>query len=163
MTTPELIEFVKSEIARGLSREIIENKLKEQGWSDLDIIEVYNIINIEVVKTPQSDLPLASTLNQDISLPESVNEMAGAVNLTQQPSLEPLSVGKSRRILKLIIIILIILVFVIGAALAYGSGYFMRADKLFSQTMDSSKKNTSVSYDLQMTLDFTNMKSTTKC
>lgn len=158
MTTPELIQYVKSEIASGSPRDTIRIKLKEQGWSDLDIVEVYNIINNEIVKAPESGLPLASALNQDISSLETVSEMAGAVNGLQQPSFESVSPNKSRRILKIFIIILVLLVLVIGAALAYGSGYFMSASKLFSKTIDSSKKNTSVAYDFQMTLDASNIK-----
>lgn len=164
MTTPELIQYVKSEVARGTTREIISDKLKMQGWSVLDIVEVFNIINNETTKIPQSEKPPTSTLNQDISSLETVSQMAGATNTASltssvpQSSFEPVSVHKSRKALRLIVIILVLLVFIAGVALAYGSGYFMQVEKLFSQTLDSSKKNTSVSYDFQMTLDATNMK-----
>lgn len=45
MTTPELIQYVKNETDKGVARNIITDNLKTQGWTDRDIVEVYNIIN----------------------------------------------------------------------------------------------------------------------
>ena len=45
MTTPELIKYVKNETDKGVARNVITDNLKTQGWTDRDIVEVYNIIN----------------------------------------------------------------------------------------------------------------------
>ena len=45
MTTPELITFVRGEIAKGASRDAITDMLKPQGWSDIDVNDTFNAIS----------------------------------------------------------------------------------------------------------------------
>ena len=56
MTSPELIQYVKNELARGTTRDIISDKLTTQGWNDLDILEVFNFINQENLRRKENQL-----------------------------------------------------------------------------------------------------------
>jgi hypothetical protein len=147
MTTPELVEFVKNEISLGVNRDVINIKLKTQGWSDSDIIDVYNIINqisTKPVLPTQSNIP-----DQTIQPLESINN-ANTFSPTQS--------NHSKKFLKSFIVILVLVVFSALGAVAYGSGYFISTSKLFSQVVDSSKNNTSVAMEINATFDASNMK-----
>jgi hypothetical protein len=103
MTTPELVQFVKNEIAVGVSRQSISDKLKTQGLDDNDINEVFNIVSPVVVVHPETDsIPVINTI---ISEPLVVE---------QKPRKKPI---------KFIVVALIVLVLIGGGALAYTSGY----------------------------------------
>ncbi|MDE2030918.1 MAG: hypothetical protein KGI58_01510 [Patescibacteria group bacterium] len=45
MITPELVQFVRSELARGATKELITAQLKTQAWTDVDINEVFKSVS----------------------------------------------------------------------------------------------------------------------
>ncbi len=44
MVTPELISYIKSEVAKGKTREDIRTELVYGGWSDLDLSEAFRVV-----------------------------------------------------------------------------------------------------------------------
>ena len=147
MTTPELIEYIKNEFIAGSTQEAITNKLKTQGWSDSDVLEAFNILN----KKPLGDIVV------DIDKPK---EFPVQINQTILP-VEHLDIPTTLRskFLKISIIAIVIIFIIIGSFFVYASGFFLSPSKLFSQMINSSKKNTSLSFDFNFTLDASNMKS----
>jgi len=121
MTTPELIQFVKNELAVGSTRGIISAKLKLQGWTDLDIIEVFNIVN-----------PIASPIHSEVQI-ESFNPVSPIDTMNSHISQEP---KKWKKFIKIFIIILIPILLVIGGLFIYASGYFLNSSNLFSNIKD---------------------------
>lgn len=52
MTTPELISYIKDEITKGTTREMIKSNLLSQGWSDLDVHEGLATVAVQQPMTP---------------------------------------------------------------------------------------------------------------
>jgi hypothetical protein len=139
MTTPELVQFVKNEIAVGASKQLISDKLKTQGWDDTDINEVFNIVSpVVAVPTTFNSIPVMASITN-----------GGSLVVEQKPK---------RKLLKFFTIFIIILILVAGGALAYASGFFLSTSKLFSQMTDSSKNNKTVKFDLNLNVDASAMK-----
>jgi len=130
MITQELIQYVKSEIAKGVNRDVIFSKLKTQGWTDSDIIEVFDII--------------MSTQN------ENTTEVSYDVSPVEQ------NIKKNYMKIGLFIIIPIILI--LGGFVVYASGYFITPSKLFSNWINLSKENTSLSFDFNLNIDASQIK-----
>lgn len=149
MTTPELIEFIKNEFASGSTQESITNKLKTQGWSDLDVLEAFDILNKKAV----DNINIAVISDKSKESPILINQ---TVLSTVHPDLLTSSRSKS---LRAIILIFIIVLLLLGGLFAYASGLFISSSKLFSQMVESSKKNTSLSFNFDFVLDAANMKS----
>ncbi|MCX6753745.1 MAG: hypothetical protein NTV03_01675 [Candidatus Nomurabacteria bacterium] len=147
MTTPELIQYVKSEVAKGATREVISGKLKMQGWSDLDIIEVFTIMG--QVSVPHEEPVIPTQFTQPIQPIQPIQTMNSSL---------PIQPKSGKKFLKYFIVILALLVLVIGGALAYASGYFLTTSKLFSQMTDSSKNNKTVKFDFSLNVDASLMK-----
>ena len=147
MTTPELIEFIKNEFTSGSTQEAITNKLKIQGWSDSDVLEAFEILN----KKSLGDVII--DIDKPKEFPVQINQ---AVLPTEDNNISSPSKYKS---LKVVILVFIVIVLILGIFVAYASGIFLSPSKFFSQMIDSSKKNTSLSFDFNFTLDASNMKS----
>ncbi|HAE36749.1 TPA: hypothetical protein DCX66_03730 [Candidatus Nomurabacteria bacterium] len=130
MTTPELIQFVKNEITAGVTKDIITNKMKAQGWSDFDVIDVFNIIE---QKTPM------------------FNQKA------QEPKV--LFVQSKKKSFKVLLFIIILLLIVGGGFVVYASGYFLSPSRLFSQVINSSRDTNGVNIELQFLVDASSLKS----
>jgi len=47
MVTPELLTFIKAELAKGVSRDTIITLLKQNRWMDVDINEAFNTISVQ--------------------------------------------------------------------------------------------------------------------
>jgi hypothetical protein len=147
MTTPELIEFIKNEFVSGSTQESITNKLKTQGWSDSDVLEAFDILNKKSLNTVIVDIDKPKEFSVQINQ---------TVLPTGLPSLPPSSKIKY---LKIIILIFTIILLLLGGLFAYVSGFFISPSKLLSQMVESSKKNTSLSFNFDFVLDAANMKS----
>lgn len=61
MTTPELLDFVKQQLAVGTPREIIQSQLLTQGWTIQDITEAFAIVTKPVIPAP-SVIPVTSAM-----------------------------------------------------------------------------------------------------
>ena len=146
MTTPELIQYVKNEVAKGSTREVISGKLKMQGWTDLDVLEVFNAVNQPVLNPIIN--PIVNTATNPIS---GISTMHMHSSLATEPK-------SGKRLLKYFIIGLVLLILLVGGALAYASGFFLSTSKLFSQMTDSSKNNKTVKFDLNLNVDASAMK-----
>ncbi|MEI7688836.1 MAG: hypothetical protein WCI91_01480 [Candidatus Nomurabacteria bacterium] len=146
MTTPELIEFIKNEFASGITQEVITNKLKTQGWSDSDVLEAFEVLN----KKSFGDVIV------NIDKPK---EFPVQINQTILPVDNNVTTSSKSNSLKIVVSVFIIILLILGFFVAYASGIFLSPSKFFSQMIDSSKKNTSLSFDFNFTLDASNMKS----
>lgn len=178
MTSPELIQYVKNELARGTTRDIISDKLTTQGWNDLDILEVFNFITQENLKTPAHKVEIPVSGESDPSLESNPfhqflaqNRGMGINDNTNSPitAANPISrintmttsatqVKSSHRFLKYFLIIFILILLIAGGALAYASGYFISTSNFFSKIIDSSKNNKTVSFDANVNIDGSKMK-----
>src|SRR3989344_6942315 len=54
MITPEVISYIKRQIAGGISREQISFSLKKNGWNDADVAEAFATIAIPVNSVPHA-------------------------------------------------------------------------------------------------------------
>jgi hypothetical protein len=54
MVTPEIINYIRQQIAAGVSREQISINLKQNGWNDLDIAEAFNATTVPLGAAPLS-------------------------------------------------------------------------------------------------------------
>ncbi len=188
MTTPELIQYVKNEVAKGTTREVISGKLKMQGWTDLDVLEVFNIINqpspesVHPVQSPvtpnvspmqPSSPAVSSALSQLTSLSEqslhlqntnpTVNPTANTMNpisgINTMQMQSSLTQPKSgKKFLKYFVVIIVFLILFIGGALVYASGFFLSTTNMLSQITDSSKNNKTFKFDFNLNIDASNMK-----
>lgn len=140
MTTPELIEFVKNDIASGVPRSVIVDKLKMQGWDDGDVIEVFDIV---------------TKSNPSVSIP------SDPVKLSDQPqSFNPINTistgmntkGQSNKKSKYIISTVVLVLVVFGIYVGYASSYFTSPAKILTNFMSSSKNHTGVTINLHSTL-----------
>ncbi len=87
MTTPELIGYVKSEVEKGTARDVIASKLKLQGWTDLDVIEVFDIVN-PTSYTPTDPIPTVEVVPNQSIKPSPIIEH------TTTPFVQPISLNQ---------------------------------------------------------------------
>lgn len=167
MTTPELIDYVKKGIEAGISRDLISDKLKAQGWNEIDITEVFSVVTGPITindSTPKinptliPDLPIIQDkfVNRSVQNP-SPEQNFQTTNPLDSSFIQPSKGGRVKKFLLLTIIVVIL----VGAIFAYGFGYFNNSSKLFSQIIDSSKSEKSLSYDINFSLDASGMKTDT--
>src|SRR3989339_256030 len=124
MTTPELIQFVKNELASGLDRKTIATKLEAEGWSAGDIIDVFNIIE---------NKPNVATV-------------APVINKTPKV----IFLQSKKKVSSLLLPIIILIFIISGVALAYGSGYFIFPSKLLGESLDTSRNSKASTIDMHI-------------
>ena len=56
MPTPEIINYVRQQIASGIPRDQISASLKQNGWNDLDIAEAFKASAISANTAEKSSL-----------------------------------------------------------------------------------------------------------
>jgi|GEM_PF-3718971 len=161
MITPELIQYVKSEVAKGTTREIISNKIKMQGWTDLDISDVFDVVN-----QPSSEL-INSSINSnkntvlDPVVNQTINTIANpipVINIMPMNSPVNIETKSNKHFIKYFVILLVIIILLSGVALAYASGFFLSTSKLFLKITNSSKMNKMVKLDMSLNIDASEMK-----
>lgn len=136
MITPELVQFIKSELNRGSSKELIIDRLKTQGWTDVDIFEAFNSIS-----KPPSAVPDIIPTSPYASSP-----------VTQEQS--------KRRILpKILLTILILIILTASAGFAYAFGYITPLDKVFSNSMQTLQNKNGATFETNITIDTSGLKS----
>lgn len=143
MVTPDLIEFIRKEEARGVSRESIISLLRAQSWTDSDIMEAFDIIS------PISNLNQPNKQNIPQSIPGVSNEPNAFVL--------PLKSRKKTTIISIASVIILL----VGFSLAYTTGYIVPFKKILSKAIQfsSNDKNSSVTLDMNIKFDTSDIKS----
>ncbi len=142
MVTPELIEFIKKEEAKGVSRESIISLLRTQSWTEVDIMEAFDSIS-----------PKPNNIGQSNTIP--AFNSAGTT-----PFMQTQEIAKSRSFKKtaIIISIIVVFVFVVGGFLVYASGYIVPFKKMFNQSLQTSGTNLSSRFIMHINIDSSEMK-----
>lgn len=69
MNNPHLVDYIRSQLSQGNSREVITHKLLSQGWQQQDIIEANSIINnINKSTDPTPNIQKSETDTQPVVL-----------------------------------------------------------------------------------------------
>lgn len=155
MTTPELLSYIKGEIAKGTSKDSITSTLTTGGWQVSDVEEAFAIISpTPTVITPQAP-PIASQEPIVSNFPR---------QSYQQPSYQaPASMPRSRsHAWAYAFVILFLLVAGGSAAFAYKTGYFISPEKKIAILSSNLKSATSVTFDILLKGEGVNKKNTTQ-
>jgi len=162
MTTPELITFVKGEIAKGASRDAVTSMLKPQGWSDVDINDTFNAIYPAsiLIQNPNPILSPTLVVTPIVVAQAQKPPVTPIAVLVQNPMVSPVvkptpsiplsaihypnnasSNNGVHSHKKSIIIssILVLIILIAGGAFAYTSGYLSPLEKVFSKYFQSSE------------------------
>jgi len=93
MITQELINFIKSQLEKGVNRSEIEDQLLKNGWLKADIDSAFNLATAPTIPTTAPTMPMESEQIQSIQ-PEqaqpSVSEPVFEIkpNLTNEPTVQ---------------------------------------------------------------------------
>jgi len=93
MITQELINFIKSQLEKGVNRSEIEDQLLKNGWLKADIDSAFNLATAPTMPTTAPTMPMESEQIQSIQ-PEqaqpSVSEPVFEIkpNLTNEPTVQ---------------------------------------------------------------------------
>lgn len=136
MITPELVSYVRGEMAKGITKDIISTQLKTQGWADADVSEVFAVVS-----------PIAVS-------PIAANPTASFHGSSVQPVLEPVRSHKKVFILSGIAVLLLICISIFG----YASGYFVSFQKMFAQSLQATHDAKSSTLDFNLTIDASGLK-----
>lgn len=142
MITPELIEFIKKEEAKGVSRESIVSLLRTQSWTEVDIMEAFDSIS-----------PKLNNLGQ--STPTHTFNSGEPTQLIQTQE-----IAKSRSFKKTAIVgsIIAVFVFIVGGFIAYASGYIIPFKKMFTPSLQTPGNNLSSKFSMHINIDGSAMK-----
>jgi hypothetical protein len=132
MVTPELIQFVKSELAKGASKEAIIISLKANGWTSVDIDETFQAIN-------PVNIPTNTVVNPIIT---------SNIQNKQKP-----------KFLKLGLVIVLPIILVLGGALVYASGYIIPLENEFSKSVQASRDSKGSTFKFHTVVDASGLKS----
>ncbi len=166
MTTPELLSFIRAQLAKGSSKDSIKAILMGAGWEVSDISEAFNIIEPAHVEIPHVATPISNPVTPTMS-PNTVSKVDMTPFMTphvQQPVASPISVGampsnpmpevhpkKSHAMLLMMAVIVLLLVGG-GGAFAYYSGYFESPVAVMAQTSKNLQNSKSAKFDMTMSL-----------
>lgn len=130
MITPELIQFVKNEIASGAMKESIIRKLKTEGWTDLDATEAFN----------------------------SISQTSSADSVKQENNIVKSFFAKFSRKNLIITVIIALVVIVVAGIAVFASGYFLSFEKVLTRSVQSLQKSKGGEFELHVKTDTSNMK-----
>jgi len=121
MINQQLLDFIKSQLLKGVNKDTIINELKGAGWLEKDIEEGFNSTNFPIVE---------STMNPTIN-----SEMSSFVN-------SPVLSQKKNNLGKKILLILIIFVIIVGVIWYYfgdkiSINFFYKQDKILKLNQDA--------------------------
>jgi hypothetical protein len=130
MVNNDLLGYVKNQLSLNVPKETIILNLKNAGWTDSDISEVFASMELPSVSSSP-----AST--EAVSLPEGIHSTPGS---------------KTARILSIVVVLL--LFFGIGGGIyAYYKGGFVSLPSILSESIERTGKATSYTYDIVFKTD----------
>jgi hypothetical protein len=157
MITPELLEYMRMEVAKGKTREEINRALVSGGgWSEDDLSEAFKkIVPMQKMDSRTITLvsPAVAPATPNIIQPQ--NQFSNIEPATIKPPVDPIPnqpVKESKKIF-FIILIIILLGILGGGAYAYYSGVFVSLPRLTSQAIDSARAAHSANYDITANVD----------
>lgn len=149
MLNEQLLNYVRQQLKIGSSKEVITNNLKTQGWTDLDITQVFAAI-----------IPTVDPLTQNNTQPQVVEQKdLQFIQNSKEPTV--LSTHKSKKIILLALSIFIFLCLIGGGVYAYYSGLFLSLPALTSKAIYNIKNINSTTYDTTIKVDFSEIKDMT--
>ena len=123
MINDELLGYIRQQLSKNVSKEIISSNLKSQGWTDADVNEAFG--TLIPMSTPIAPIP-------------------------PSPIVKP--TRRSKKII-FIILALVLLGVLGGGVYAYYSGVFVSLPSLASQAIDSARAAKSANYDITVSVD----------
>jgi len=114
MVNQQLINFIKNQLQKGVSRDIISKQLLDNDWTSLDIEEGFS----EVYKIIQIVQPPSITPDTTNTMLSRVDSTINVLNSTSLPTQESVGVIKKKNSI-LTLIVLIVIGFLIGFSLFY--------------------------------------------
>jgi len=144
MVNDQLLGYVKQQLSMGVSREGIATNLKSAGWDDNDVNEVFSAL-----------LPTSSSSMIPPTQPVS------DVKINEQSVVGMNSDDVHHRSKKIIpVIAMLVLLCTAGAASSYVyyTGAFVTLPKLLAESVDKSKVVTSSKYEVNLSVDFSELK-----
>lgn len=178
MVTKEVLDYIHSELARGISKETIRAMLVKSGWDMKDILQAESI----AYATPQPAPQLATPIQRPATITEALqtykqktgNELAPktisqfedkTLPMAQQPLqtlVRPQTQTVKPRWHSLKVFMSIAFVILLGvAAYAYYTGYFVSAAQMSAATTKAIHEASAATYETAITIDTTNAKDTT--
>jgi hypothetical protein len=133
MVTPELVSYIRSEKAKGFSRDILKPVLINAGWSSQDVDEAFALVEAPVV-TPVVPPPVVPSIEL---LKE--NPVGSYSNSVQHHTLEKKT---------FLFAAIILLILIAGVAYSY---YVNSIEKVLAEVSKNVEKAGSVSYDGTLT------------
>lgn len=150
MVNDQLLSQIKQQLAFGVSKDVIINNLKYQGWAETDINEAFNTLGIQ-------DIPSnLSTSQREMSIGVS-EQNAPIVNSKQANFSFFRTYLKKYKKPVLSILILIILVAFGTFAYAYYSGSFISLQSLTAKAINNIRVVNSGTYDTTISVDISEM------
>lgn len=148
MINNQLLGYVRQQLSINISREVIVNNLKSQGWTDTDIQEAFSALATIV---PQASIPVSPTIS---------GVMPNVVQMqTAQTDFSNTAHTKSKKIIPAIFILIILCLAGGAAAYAYYAGVFVTLPGLFSEYTSRAQALTSFKVDINLGVDFSEIKS----
>ncbi len=146
MINNQLLGYVKQQLSLNTTKNKIVTDLKSGGWNESDINEAFMYIETSTMPKPNSVPPVVSGVMSNFT--------SSQVNFSDAPT------HKSRKIIPIIIVL--ILLFLAGgvAGYAYYTGFFVTLPSLLSNLVDKTKTaTTGLKYDVTVSVDFSEIKS----
>ncbi len=129
MTTPELLNFIKGERAKGTTKEAIEKSLIDAGWNPADVAEGFSVIDSPAPVAPvaaPTPAPMPVEVHKDIVMPVSTSH-------------------KSH--FGLLFSVILLLVLGGGAGYAYYAGYFSSKPVTVAELINNMEAQPSVKFN----------------
>ncbi len=150
MINDQLLRYVRQQLSLNVGREVITANLKSQGWTDSDINEVFLAIGSGATPVSAPGSSTVSTTTPNVSQAQTFQTQAGSFHPTHV---------KSKKILPVIIILILLCLAGGAAGYAYYTGLFISFPKLISESIDTGRVTTSANYDATISIDFSQIKS----
>lgn len=161
MINDQLKEYVKQQLTLNVSREIITNNLKSNGWTDEDVQEVFDFLVPKTTVDPVATPVVAMDTKPNTVSPEKTvlsveNNFIPNMNTQEAVVTHHTSSGKK------MFVVVFILLFILGglgaSAYAYYTGVFVSFPKLMQESISNARLTTGGDFDATVTVDFSQIK-----
>ncbi|OGI93597.1 hypothetical protein A3A03_00810 [Candidatus Nomurabacteria bacterium RIFCSPLOWO2_01_FULL_40_18] len=143
MINDQLLGYVKRQLSLNVSREVITNNLKSQGWTDADLSEVF-----AAIAPAPATAPVTATAPSSVPL--------SPAQPVQTNFSEPAHHSKTKKIFSIIVVLVLLLAAGAGTY-AYYTGYFVSLPTIFTESISNSKNITSAKYDISLDIDLSEL------
>lgn len=146
MITPELITFIKQQLAAGMTHEQISQTLQSNGWTTADVSDAFVQLNSPYVTPTAPAMPIMQPTAPVMAQP--ATQYQQPVGVMTQGTVPP-----RKKIGWMIAIIALIVLIGGGGAYAYFAGYFSPLETITTSAFDAARNATSAEFDTTITVD----------